>query len=369
MADSVDATGHGVATFVLATVTLALAGTQLATCEAPARDPAPALAAGEDRYTVAWVRPTRKGSSFEVQQFDMQSLKPVAAPSTIVQRDDLVAGAVELVAVGGRYLAIGRVRDPQRPNAATRILTVPLDARGHAAGEQSTFLMDSACHGARVLGPYVLIVYTRTARSHLHPYASLGVLAVDRDGNYRGEWSVASSPLACASAVHGGELAIVWTHWLDGELGKRGIGLRVAFEEPRRDGRHETFVVPVGNVGSGPVRIAPLGEDWAILYADRDKHLHVVIIDSHGTLRRLHELPDTIDGETVDLASNARGLFVTWVDGGRVRFAGIDGRMRAAKDAGSSASQTRALGAGTRCVAAWTLSAKHASLTEAEGCP
>ena len=355
---------------MLALASVTLAGTQLATCGDRYRDPAPAIAAGATRYTVAWVRPASKGGTFEVQQFDRKSLKPVAGPASILQRDDLVAGAVELVAVGDRYLAIGRVEDPEKkPNWATHILTVPLDARGQAAGEQNTFLMDRACPGAGVVGPYVLIAYKHIGRSHRHPDDVLGVLAVDRDGDYRGSWSVASNPITCASAVRGGEIAIVWTRWLEGETGKHPIGLRVAFEEPRRDGRSERFVVPVGNVDSGPVRIAPYGDDWAILYADPDERLHVAVIDSHGKLRRVHDLPTTIDNETVDLASNERGLFASWIDDGRVRFAGIAGVTHAGPTAGRSASGVRALGADTRCVAAWTLRAKQAHVSEAGSCP
>lgn len=364
-----EANGTGAAWLSLVTVSLVLAGTQLTTCEAPARDFAPAMAFGQDRYTVAWVRPGRKGGAFEVQQFAKQSLKPLTPPTTIARRDDLVAGAVELVAVGDGYLAIGRVEDPQKqPNWATHILTVPLDARGQAVGKQHTFPWDRACRGAAVVEPYVLIAYKEVARSHRHPYDELGVLAVDRDGNYRGAWSVAANPVNCASAVHGGELAVVWTQWQDGEPGRPGVGLYVAFEEPRRDGRHETFAVPVDNLAASVARIAPLGDDWAILYAERDDHLHVAVIDSHGKLLRREKLPDAIDNETVDLASNERGLFVTWIDGGRVRFVGIDGRART-KTSGSGASRTRALGADSHCVAAWTLHAKRARVTALDSCP
>jgi hypothetical protein len=355
---------------MLALTTVALAGTRLATCGDRYRDPAPAIATGENHYTVAWVQPGRHGGSFEVQQFDRQSLKPVSAPRSILRRDDLVAGAVELVAVGDSYLAIGRVEDPEKkPNWATHILTIPLDARGQAAGEQHTFLMDSACPGAGVVGPYVLIAYEHIGRSHRHPDDMLGVLAVDRDGNYRGSWTVASNPITCASAVRGGEIAIVWTRWLDGEPGKHSIGLRVAFQEPRRGGRDERFVVPVGNVDSGPVRIAVLGDDWAILYADPDKRLHVAVVDPHGKLQKVHDLPGTIDSETVDLARNERGLFVTWIGGNRLRFAGIDGTTHAAKAAGHGASEVRALGADTQCVAAWTSRAKEARVAKAGSCP
>ena len=345
---------------------LALAATQLATCEPPNRDFAPAIAATDDRYTVAWVH----GDSFEVQQFAKRSLKPLAKPTTIARRDDLVAGAVELVAVGDGYLAIGRVEDPQKePNWATHMLTVPLDARGHAAGELNTFMFDRACYGPGVVGPYVLIAYKHIARSHRHPYDTLGVLALDRDGSYRGSWTVAANPTNCASTVHGNELAIVWTHWFRDNHGKSGYELRVAFEEPRRDGRHDSFVVPVGTVGGRPARIASLGDDIALLYADPDDHLHVAVIDSHGKLLRRERLPDGIDMETADLGSNARGLFVTWIDGSRVRFVGIDGRIRAVKGGGNAASRTRALGAESRCVAAWMMNGKRARVTHVEGCP
>lgn len=347
-----------------------LACTQLTTCDPPDRDFAPAIAAKNDRYTVAWVRPARKGGFFEVQQFDKRSLKPLAKPTTIARRDDLVMGAVELVPVEGGYLAIGRVEDPEKkPNWATHMFTVSLDENAQPFGKQHRFMFDRACAGAGVAGEYVLIAYKHIGRSHKYPGDDLGLLAVDHNGDYVGSRTVAGNPINCASAVRGRQMAIVWNRWRGSEPGKRTIGLYVSFEEAGRDGRNDTFVVPVGDVSGSPTRIAPLGDDWAILYADPDEHVHVAVIDSHGKLLRQHSLSAAIDIETVDLANNERGLFVSWIDGGRVRFVGIDGPLRTRKSAGGGASRTRALGADSQCVAAWTQHAKDARVAAFDNCP
>ena len=185
----------------LALMTLGLASMHVRTCDARDRDSAPALAMGPDRYTVAWMRPARTGGSIHVQPFDPQSLKSLGASSTIVKRADLVAGGLELVAVGDGYLAIGRIEDPeQRPRWATHLLLVPLDARGQVVGESSVYGVDRPCHGAGVVGPYVLIPYILVGRSHRFPEDYVGVLAVDRDGNFRGQWLVGPNAIQCASA-------------------------------------------------------------------------------------------------------------------------------------------------------------------------
>ncbi|MGN6105072.1 MAG: hypothetical protein ACTHU0_08210 [Kofleriaceae bacterium] len=251
------------------------------------------------------------------------------------------------------------------------MLVVPLDGNGKVVGgEQRYQSMDAACHGAGVIGDRVVIAYREVGRSHRHPEDVLGVLAVDRNGAYLGNRVVAYNPIACASAVHGREIAIAWTRWVETKPGEPAAGLRITFEEPRRDGRHETFVVPVGNVDVGPVRIVRHGDGWAILYGDPDEHLHVAFVDTQGRLVGTRALPREVEGDTVDLATNARGLFVTWIDGGRVRVRGIDGSSRELKTAGSRASETRALGDAASCVAAWTVDGgKHTRIATFADCP
>ncbi|MEJ7599021.1 MAG: hypothetical protein WKG01_14025 [Kofleriaceae bacterium] len=336
---------------VVAFAVVALVTLQLGTCrDSPHRDHPPAIAVAEDRYTVVWMRPARHGGALLVQQFARDTLKPLGAPHAVVEREDLQQGGVELVAIDGGYIATSRVDDPnKKPVWATEILAVRLDASGNAAGSVSTFsIMDEACHGAGVIEDRVVIPYIAIGRSHRYPKDELGILVVDRLGGYLGDRLVAFSPYACAGAARGREIAIAWTRRTD-----QGT-LHVAFEQPFRGGRDERFAVPVGDVSLRTVRIAPHADGWAILHADPGEHLRVAFVNTHGTLLRTRELPHHIDASTVDFATNAHGLFVTWVDGGRVRLFRIDGESRALKAAGFRASKTRALGDAASCVTAWS---------------
>lgn len=337
------------------------------------RAPAPALAAASDRYTVAWMRPAKEGGALLVQQFARDTLKPLGAPRVIVERDDLRDGGVELVAIDGGYLVTSRIQDPEKsPNWATRLLTARLDRNGALVGDETTFFaMDYACPGAGVIDDRVAMAYVWIARSHHYPRDVLGVLAVDSDGGYRGSRVIEASPMACASAVHGREIAIAWTRW-GGEPGRRVAELGIAFDGPLRDDRSERFNVPVGDVDAGPLRVAWYRDTWALLYADRDKHLHVAFVDRSGTLVEARPLPQdiAIDNDSVDLAPNARGLFITWVDGGRVRARGINGAPRVVETAGSAPSTTRALGDAASCVVAWTVDGgKRGRIAKAADCP
>jgi hypothetical protein len=357
----------------LSLTTSVLAGTQLATCEAPYPDPAPGLAAGADRFTVAWVHPRRKGGSLQLQQFDARSQKPLSAPTTIVRRDDLVARGVELLAFRDGYLAISRVVDPEKkPHGATHLLTVPLDARGRPTDEPHTLGVDYACPGASVVESFAVIAYVEIARSHRYPYDTLGLLAVGRQGQYLGHMSVANSPRACASAARGRTVALVWTRLIENSGAIRAT-LHVSFQElrdqPQTLTAELTATIPISEVGAGPVRIVPLGSDWAVLHSDPHDHVHVAVIDSHAKLLRRHTLPRSVDPETADLSINDRGLFVTWISRGRAHIIGLDGKTRLTRPAGSKTSTTRALGAGAGCVTAWTQRSRRARLAAVDRCP
>jgi hypothetical protein len=356
----------------LTAATLVLATSQLSMCEERLLiDSAPAMAEGVGIYTVVWERSRGKGGSLEVQQFERSSLKPMGKPKTVLRRDDLMPGSVDLVAIKGnpeRYLALSRVEEPHSTSATTSLLTVPLDEHGRLAGEETSFWMaDSACPGAADTGEYVMLAFTRLARSHHYPHDDLGVLILDRDGGFRTWWEVAYDPLACSSVVRNGEIVIAWTSPL---ADRSGYKLRVAFEDPRPGGRHKRVVVPVGKVGAMHAHLVSMGNDWAILYEDAAEHLHIAVINSEGELLRVIDLPDEVDHDSADLGINERGLFLSWNDGKHVRFGDVDGRSRVmARAAGEDASATRAWGDGRRCLAVWTMDQKRAQMVESERCP
>lgn len=340
--------------------------------ESPPRAGAPAIAAAYDRYTVAWMRPAKHGGALLVQQFARDTLKPLGPPHVVVEREDLVGAGIELVAIGGGYIATSRIEDPYgKPSSATLIVAVPLDPEGNQVGDARAFpLMDYACHGAGEIRDHVIMAVKRVARSHRFPKDLLGLLVVDRNGRHQSDRVIASNPIACASAVRGRKIAVAWTRWLETESTESSAGLRIAFPDPFRGDRDDTFVVPVGTIEPWPVRVAPHGDDWAILYSDEDKHLHLAFVDTHGRLLSTRELPREVDRRSVDLDSNARGIFVTWIDGSRVRTLGLDGSSRVHKVAGSRASRTRALGDVASCVAAWTVdNRKRARLVKYSDCP
>ncbi len=352
--------------------TVALIALQLCG-DPPPRAGAPAIAAAADRYTVAWMRPARHGGALLVQQFARDTLRPLGPPHAVVDGKDLRAGGVELVAVDSGYIATSRVEDPNKktPWSPTDMLALALDRDGNRLGNSYTFgPISYACHGAGEIDGRVIMAYEWVARSRRQPNDLLGVLVLDRNARYQGERVIAANPIACASAVRGREIAVVWTRWVETGSAEHSVGLRIAFEDPFRGGRNEKFVVPVGSVAVGPVRVAPHGDDWAVLYSDEDTYLHLAFVDTRGTLLGTRELPRGVDRDTVDLASNARGIFVTWVDGSRVHFLAIDGSPRAPKTAGSRASETRAFGEVASCVAAWTVDrGKRARIARYADCP
>lgn len=353
--------------------TVALVG--LRSCGEPElRASAPAIAAASDRYTVAWMRPARHGGALVVQQFARDTLEPLGPPHPVIERKDLRTFGVELVAMGDGYVAFSRVEDPEKkPNWATQLVAVPLDRDGNPSGDETIFgASDYACHGAGAMGDRAVLGYVEIARSHRYPQDTLGLLVVDRQGGYLGSRAIASNVSSCATAIHGRELAVAWTRWVATGSGGYAARLAVALEEPYRDGRDQSFAVPVGDIASSPVRVVPRGDGWAILYNDREDRLHVAFVDTHGALLGTRELPP-IDGDTVDLATNGRGIFVTWVDGGRVRSLGIDGGSpRNVKPSGARASRTRALGDTASCVVAWTVGRgrrMRARIAKSAACP
>jgi hypothetical protein len=348
-------------------VTLALAGWRLTSCDAPTRASVPAIAEGRDRYTVAWVRETGEGGALDVQQFVRGSLEPLGPPATVEVDAHLVAARLELVPVGDRYLAFGqRFVDPDEEPAVKHLFMKPLDSNGQPLGEATWILANRMCHGAGVVGTNVMIA-TEIDAGRWQPRGELGVLVFDAGGNRLASWRLANRPEGCASAAHGGELATAWIDRPDEALEEHAYRLRVAIGNAR--GNRGTFEVPVEDVDAGRVRVASHGDHWAILYADRARRLHVVVVDSQGAVQRRHDLPDAIDRDTVDLASNERGVFITWTDDHRVHFLGLDGTAHAAKTRARGGDAPRALGSGTRCLAAWVEDAERAGVVAVSDCP
>lgn len=350
-------------------VTAATVGMQF--CSEPQRSPAPAIAATADRYTVAWMRPAKHGGALLVQQFARDTLTALGPPRAVVERDDLEAGGVEIVAVADGYVVTSRVDDPEGPMGATNMIAVPLDGRGDRAGTETTYHFDYACHGLGLIDDRVVLAYDWVARSHKHPNDTLGVMYVDRDGDYVRHHVIAYNPRACAIAVHGRELAVVWTRMYYKEESREYANtLHIAFETADSRIQHDPFKVPVGDVAWGPARVARYGDEWAVLYAEPDGSLHVALVDNDGALLATRHLPAEVDAKTVDLATNARGAFVTWVEGDRVRSLGIDSANRTRTNAGSRASRTRALGDGSSCVTVWTVGdGKQARIARSADCP
>lgn len=329
----------------------------------------PAIVATADRYTVAWMRPAKRGGALLVQQFSRETLSALGPARVVVEREDLEGGGVEIMAVSSGYVVTSRVDDPEGPMDATHMLVVPLDGIGRVSGEAWTYFFDYACHGVGLVDDQVVLAYVRVGRSHKLPNDMLGVVYVDHEGDYVDHHVVGANARHCAIAVDRRGLAVVRTtsHYKDGKAFSR---LHVTVELSADRNRQNRFDVMVGDVAAYPVRVARYKEDWAILYADLMARVHVAVVDNEGALIGIHDLPADVDARTVDLASNGRGKFVTWAAGGRVRSLGIDGTMRSLAKAGSRASKTRALGDGTSCVTAWTVGqGESARIGRSPDCP
>jgi hypothetical protein len=211
---------------------------------------------------------------------------------------------VALVAVDGGYVAALRIEDPNKsPSHATHILTVALDRDGNVRGDLGRYsAMDYACHGAGAIEGRVIMAYKSVARGHRHQYDMLGVLVVNRNGDYEDDGVIATNPIACASAVRGREIAVVWTRWVETGSASRSPELRIAFEDPLRRRVTGPFSLPVGSVDVAPVRVAPHGDDWVVLYSDQEDHMHLAFVDTRGMLLGTRELPRNLDYRSVDLA-------------------------------------------------------------------
>ena len=254
---------------------------------------------------------------------------------------------------------------------ATNMIVVPLDGHGDRVGSEAIYHADFACHGMGVIDDHVVLAYDWVARSHKHPNDTLGVMYLDRDGDHVSDHVIAYNPRACAIAVHRREVAVVWTRMYYKEQSRAYANtLYIAFESADSHIQHSPLRIPVGDVAWGPARVARYEKEWAVLYAEPDGQLRVALVDSEGALLATRHLPAEVDAETVDLATNARGAFVTWIDGDRVRSLGIDSANRTWTSAGSRASRTRALDDGSSCVTGWTVGAgKQARIARSADCP
>ena len=165
------------------------------TCEsAPVvTDPAPAIAEGAKRYTVAWVRPEGTGGALVVQQFDKKSLVPISAPRTVERRADLVPGPIDLAAVGSGYIAVAHIKHSwHRDPRSFDVIVVALDADGAKHGVEDGAGMDRSC-AAGTFGETVLVPYIYRRKDDGDSYDRFELAAFDANGYRHTVWRIAGS--------------------------------------------------------------------------------------------------------------------------------------------------------------------------------
>jgi len=102
-----------------------------------------------------------------------------------------------------------------------------------------------------------------------------------------------------------------------------------------------------------PVWLIADRDGWAPLYVPiGDAPPAVATFDRDGHLRATYPLPADLEPLTLDLGVNARGLFVTWLDGATAHVIAIGGGRERRRRIGRAASYARAIGVDDRCALA-----------------
>jgi hypothetical protein len=155
--------------------------------------------------------------------------------------------------------------------------------------------------------------------------------------------------------------------------------LVVTVENPEtRDYAIAVYFVDASGV-TGPLAIVPHEErmpwpdivsdpagGWAIAYATKDDAARLVRFD-RSAVRDSKSL-DGVDSDTMSLASNAEGVFVSWHAGGRIRLRSVDASKARALDHASRA-ETAAVGYGRECAIAWSDGKDKYAFVSRVACP
>ncbi len=240
-------------------------------------------------------------------------------------------------------------------------LVVPIDRQGRTGAPQ----MLTGCKSAD--SQRVCYVLCRRGVAHRDGFVvghvsgynvsglnSVQLSFVDRAGTtQKVVWSSSEDPHSCALTKLGTAVIVAST---------ARDSVLVQFYDISTTARSGELRLEDGTAAIGSVTI---GDEVALLYGTRTG-VRIARIGREG-LRGSVELASDVDPTTADIGADSRGVFVTWLRGGKlhVRRVGAS-RDAAVQRAGRDAIGTRALGVGDRCIATWMSGSKLKLLATAD---
>lgn len=348
-------------------VAAAFAVTALGKCGRPHRATATSVAWDGHVLTAVWERSDgRDGSTVFLHRFaELRSgVTTIGSGTPIYHRKYGRSRGIPEIASDARgsiIITLGSLEDH---------FAIPLDATGAVAGPAQPLTTCSSDSSERVCMRVCRRVVSfggGFAFGHLDAWPRSGRLAnvvavsfLSRDGKtLRNVTLRGGIPSGCALASTGSRLVVAVAE----ERLDHSLGIRIqAVDDADRDDLWIPDAIRA-------IALVPDDVDMTLLYEMRDGTLRVARIDDHE-VREPVVLPADVDAGTVDLGIGKKGPFVTWTDGKRVFVHNVATAKRArGATRGAKSFGTRAAGAGTRCVAAWSAGdgAKIGVLTAA--CP
>jgi hypothetical protein len=337
--------------------TLIAIGVAATTCEPEYPHTAPRLVRVGDGYVAVWEKLEKNGTTLQAAQFSATASARGSQRGkgrTIWDSDELQSRPM---LAGGDQSALvlaleGPNPDPDpdkdREDPPRFLTTLALGPDGRELGPRRTYGMtDRICSSPTWDGEQFLVGVAYRLRGfgggtvlHLESFSA--------DGVAQSEQRIAAGAFwGCAVARHGDVTVVV-----------------VTVENPERRG-YAIAAYFVGERGvEGPLVIVPKEErmpwpdvvsdpagGWAIAYANKDEAVRVVRFERDGV--RDSNTFDDVDSDTMSLGSNARGVFVSWHERGKIRLRGIDASKTRSLESASRA-ETAAVGFGDECAIAWS---------------
>jgi len=300
----------------------------------------------DDRPSMPTPDVVRVGSGFMLvwqvprgDHYEILAARAGATSHTLLTTDEPVA-RVQLGGSGDHMIVLVWRRPDGDDDGRVRVFTIPIDRDGRPRRDpQPQYIAgDGVCTGIATVGDrYVTGSVLGASR-----FGDGAVFAdtYDRDGNLVGHVGIAFPESSCAIAGNGERVAIAF-----GKIDP----IRLSVRDPAT-GRW-TATAALDDAGF-PTRMVAYHDGWALLYIAIGAHHGpaVAIFDGRGALRTIERLPHDVEPSAIDLAVNARGLFVSWIDGRTAHFVPVGGEGRPrTKSVDRAASCARAVGYEDRC--------------------
>lgn len=345
----------------------AITGARCAGCDEPAEVSAPSLAWDGETYAIAWAEAEPSGIAVHAHRLAPGGeIAEVSARGTEpIFRARELRGSPEIVAGKDGFVVVVLPQD-YIPRA------IPLDRHGSVSGPPQPLpgctgrhACFDLCRGAVTTpGGAYAVAYLATDT----PLDSLHLVFLDREGRPGHDTMVGFgvSWRPCALAAAGDRLAVAW-----GELSPAADAVRIGVSvRSARDGEAIGGDVWLPGARSSVLALVAHGGDWAVLYQDVAGRLQVAVVNPAVGVRESITLPADIDARSADLGVNRRGLFVTWLAGGKTHVAGVGTGVHRAVRSRSTAVGTRAVGHDDRCAVTWSESGgRRVHLATSRPCP